>query len=426
MGKALLIWLFSCCTLAAQWYSPPPHPTGLPSQPFFIRNVWYIGGVGPWDMMTMDPSAGRLYIAHGRVVQVVDVTTGTLAGEITGLSGARDIALDDKGGYGYISDGPAGRVVVFDRRSLQTVAAIATRPDPRALVYEPRSGLVFVVQAAPPGQTPPPEQGRRTGPKQQAAHNPSPESYITVIDPQSDSVLGWILIAGQLGYAETDGAGQVYVGYSNRAAILRFNGGAVFAEMHNRQVEAASARASSSASQAEQKPASAKPILLDWTGGSDAKDSAGAGFREVRLGQGCGVPHEFAIDGHDARLFAACDNMTLEVLNTATGQLVTSLPIGSGVDEIGYDPAHGYIFAADGAGDGNLTVIRRDFATDSYSIIQNLPTRERAFVMAVDPQSGGVYLVTDLTGADLTRPGGIGTLEMKPINGSFQVIEIGN
>jgi DNA-binding beta-propeller fold protein YncE len=426
MGKALLIWLFSCCTLAAQWYSPPPHPTGLPSQPFFIRNVWYIGGAGPWDMMTMDPSAERLYIAHGPVVQVVDVTTGTLAGEITGLSGARDIALDDKGGYGYISDGPAGRVVVFDRRSLQTVAAIAVRPDPRALVYEPRSGLVFVEQAAPPGQAPPPEQGRRRGAQLQTARNPPSESYITVIDPQSDSVLGWILISGQLGYAQADGAGQVYVGYSNRAAILRFNAGAVAAEMHNRQTEPANAPPSSPASQPEQKPASAKPVLLDWTDGAGSKDGATGGLHEIRLGQGCGVPHGFAIDGHDGRLFAACDNMTLEVLNTATGQLVTTVPIGSGVDEIDYDPLHGYIFAADGAGDGNLTVIRRDFATDSYSIIQNLPTRERAFVMAVDPESGGVYLVTDMMGADLTRPGGIGTLEMKAINGNFQVIQIGN
>lgn len=426
MGKALLIWLFSCCTLAAQWYSPPPHPTGLPSRPFFLRNVWYIGGVGPWDMMTMDPAAQRLYIAHGPVVQVVDVTTGTLAGEITGLSGARAIALDDKGGYGYISDGPAGRVVVFDRRSLQAVAAIATRPDPRALVYEPRSGLVFVVQAAPPGQTPPPEQSRRADTQHQAAHNPAPESYITVIDPQSDSVLGWILIAGQLSYAQTDGSGQIYIGYSNRAAILRFSAGAVAAEMHNRQAEPANAPPASPASPPDQKAAGAQPILLDWTGGPGSKDAAAGGLHDVRLGRGCGVPHGFAVDGHDARLFAACDNMTLEVLNTATGQPVTSLPIGSDVDEIGYDSVHGYIFAADGAGDGNLTVIRRNFATDTYSIVQNLPTRERAFVMAVDPESGGVYLVTDIVGADLTRPGGIGTLSLKPVNGSFQVIEIGN
>jgi DNA-binding beta-propeller fold protein YncE len=420
MGKGLLIWLLSGCSLAAQFYAPPPHPTALPSQPFFIRNTWYIGGVGPWDMMTMDPSAQRLYIAHGPVVQVVDVATGALAGEISGLSGARAIALDDRGAYGYISDGPAARVVVFDRRSLQAVASVVTEPDPRSLVYEPRSGLVFVVQAAPPAQAAPPQRGQGAKPK--SARTPPPESYITVIDPQAFSVLGRILIPGQLGYAHADGAGEVYVGNSSRHLILRFDAGAVAAELRNRPA----ARAGAASSERDQKSGADKSPLLDWTGGAGAKGGAGGGFSELRLDPACGVPHGFAIDGHDARLFAACDNTTLEVLNTATGQPVTSLPIGSAVDEIGYDPVHGYIFAADGAGDGNLTVIRRDSATDTYAIVQNLPTRERAFVMAVDAESGAVYLVTDIVGADLTRPGGIGSLRMKPVNGSFQVIQIGN
>ncbi|HEV2132719.1 MAG TPA: hypothetical protein VGR47_00515 [Terracidiphilus sp.] len=428
MGKALLIWLLSCGTLLAQWYTPPPHPTALPSHPFFIRNTWYIGGAGPWDTMTMDPAAQRLYIAHGSVVQVVDVQTGTVAGEIRGLAGARAIALDDSGGYGYISDGPAARVVVFDRRSLQTIAAIPTEPDPRSLVYEPRSGLVFVVQTAPPGQTPPPQPGRRRTTPSQAARDANAASFITVIDPQADSVLGTILIAGHLGYAQTDGAGEVYVGYSNRDAILRFSAGAVAAEMRNRQTEAAHmpATATAAGKQAARQAGEKKPVLLDWTGGQGANSNAGGGFNDIPLGSGCGVPHGFDVDGRNGRIFAACGNMTLEVLNTATGQQVALLAIGSGVDEIGYDPVHGYIFAADGAQDGNLTVIQRNFTTDTYAIVQNLPTRERAFVMAVDAEDGEVYLVTDIEGADLTHPGGIGSLRMKAIDGSFQVIQIGN
>jgi hypothetical protein len=46
--------------------------------------------------------------------------------------------------------------------------------------------------------------------------------------------------------------------------------------------------------------------------------------------------------------------------------------------------------------------------------------------MAVDADSGAVYMVTDLEGVDLSKPGGIGTMRMTPVNGSFQVIEIGN
>lgn len=426
MGKALLIWLASCCALAAQGWAPPPHPTGLPSQPFFIRNVWYIGGAGPWDTITVDPAAGRLYIAHGPVVQVVDIQTGALAGEIRGLAGAHAIALDDRGVDGYISDSPASRVVVFDRRSLQTIAAIATPPDPRSLVYEPLSGLVFVVENAPPAQPPASQNGRRPRTQTQAAQKPHSESYLTVIDPQTSSVLGSILFSGQLGYAQADGAGQVYVAYSDHNAILRFNAQAVSAELHSRQAEPATPQPAKPGTSMGAKSAAPHPPLLDWTAGPASNTDAGGAYREIRLGQACGVPHQFAVDGPDARLFAVCAGTTLEVLNTATGQSVTTLPIGSGVDEVGYDPVHGYIFAADGAGDGNLAVVSRNSATDTYSLVQNLPTRQRAFVMAVDPGSGGVYLVTDISGADLSHPGGIGTLQLEPVSGSFQVIQVGN
>ena len=427
-GKALLLWLLFCSALAAQWFPPPPHPTGLPSRPFFIRNIWYIGGMGPWDTMTIDPAAGRLYIAHSRVVQVVDVQSGSLAGEITGLSSAYAIALDDRGVDGFISDSAGSRVVVFDRNSLRTVASIQTRPDPRSLVYEPRSGLLFVVQTAPTAASPPPDQHRGQRPRSPQAQVPPPGSYITVIDPQSNSVVGLILVSGHLGYAQTDGAGQIYIGYTDRPAILRFNAESAAADLRNQQQQAPPAEAPKAppGKQHPPKPAAAQPPVLDWTAGSSSQAGADGEYRDLYLGRACGAPHEFAIDGHDGRLFAACADATLEVLNTATAQPVTTLPIGSGVNEIGYDSVHGYIFAADGAGDGNLTIIRRDSATDTYAIVQNLPTRQRGYIMAVDPDSGEVYLVTDIVGADLSHTGGIGALRMKPVEGSFQVIQIGN
>jgi DNA-binding beta-propeller fold protein YncE len=421
MRKAVLIWLVVCPSLIVcpasmgQTWPPFPHPTGLTSRPFSIRNIWYIGGTGPWDTMTMDPAGGRLYIAHGPVVQVVEVQTGAVAGEIKGLAGARAIALDSKGQYGYISDGPGSRVVVFDPGSLDTVASILTKPDPRSLVYEPLSGLVFVVQTAPPAPQPPPEQTRRTGPRAQAGSSRNPKSYITIIDPQLRSVVGWILVSGVLGEARTDGAGQVYIGYTSHDAVIRFNAQAVAAELPHSPIAAGNDH--------PPQPGEGRPVLLDWTGAAASR--TGSGFHELRLGQGC-APRGLALDGRDARLFAACDNMTLEVINTATSQEVTTIPIGAGVNEIAYDPVHGYIFAADGAGDGTLTVIRRDAASDSYAIVQNLPTRQRAYVMAVDADSGAVYMVTDLEGVDLSKPGGIGTMRMTPVNGSFQVIEIGN
>ena len=59
-------------------------------------------------------------------------------------------------------------------------------------------------------------------------------------------------------------------------------------------------------------------------------------------------------------------------------------------------------------------------------MIQNLPTRQRARTLAVNPASGEVYLVTDLLGVNLAESGGIGTLRTAPVNGSFQVLVVGN
>ena len=137
------------------------------------------------------------------------------------------------------------------------------------------------------------------------------------------------------------------------------------------------------------------------------------------------MPRALAIDERHLRIFAACTNRTLEVLNTGTGEKVTSLPIGPGADAVGYDPDHGMIFTANGAAEGSVTIIRQD-VTDSYNVIQTLPTRQRASTLAVNPSSGAVYLVTDYQGFDLSKPGGIGTLREKPVEGSFQVLQLGN
>ncbi len=50
-----------------------------------------------------------------------------------------------EGYYGYISDGPADMVRVFDRRNFQVVASIPTGPSPRSMALDPTSGLLFVV-----------------------------------------------------------------------------------------------------------------------------------------------------------------------------------------------------------------------------------------------------------------------------------------
>jgi hypothetical protein len=82
------------------------------------------------------------------------------------------------------------------------------------------------------------------------------------------------------------------------------------------------------------------------------------------------------------------------VVNADNGHLVTMAPTGYGTGAIAFDAARGLIDAANGDGGGTLTIIHQH-ATDSYNVVANLPTTRRARVLAVNPTSGEVYLVTD-------------------------------
>jgi hypothetical protein len=92
-----------------------------------------------------------------------------------------------------------------------------------------------------------------------------------------------------------------------------------------------------------------------------------------------------------------------------------------------YDAGRELLFTANGGGYGSVSIIRRH-VTDTYSVIQNLPTLQQARTLAVDSSTGDVYLVTTLYGAKLDHPpvNGIGTLKLNPVDGSFQVLVVGN
>src|ERR1017187_5165178 len=112
-------------------------------QPYKVIDQWKIGGDGFWDDLTADGQAHRLYLTHGPRVDAVDTQTGKLIGSVTGLHGTHGVALDNAGKFGYISDGGANAVVVFDRATLATVATIPAGTGPDASVFEPATQTVW-------------------------------------------------------------------------------------------------------------------------------------------------------------------------------------------------------------------------------------------------------------------------------------------
>jgi hypothetical protein len=435
--------------------------TEMPSQPFQIKNIWNIGGSGSWDYLTLDAPAQRLYIAHGHTVQAVDISTGTVAGEITGLAEAHQVALDDTGELGYISDGPGSKIVVFDRRTLASVASIEDVPSPRALVYEPQTKFLFAVhngQAPVPPPQPAPRTTTHIAPRPAAPPpapvNPNASSFVTVIDTQTRKIVAEILLPGVLGFAQTDGRGKLFVNATDRNQILFIDTDAIpgllaqHRESEQRQADADGS--SQTEASASPKPTATSPnsgklparpaatgvattdtpkaaaaiFTIDSTLGNYAEHREGT-FRRFSVNGNCATPKSLAIDSAHERLFAACDNRKLLVLNAENGDIVASLPIGPGVDAIGYDPNHNLIYSANGGAEGTLTVISQS-VTDSYAVIQTLPTRQRARTLAVNADTGQVYLVTDLLGVNLSAPASASGVRTDPVNGTFQVLVVGN
>lgn len=414
---------------AGSWAQVAPIPTqnALPGHPFAIRHTWVIGGTGPWDYLAMDAAVGQLLIAHGPAVQVVDVSTGSVAGTVNGFRDAHAIALDDAGDEAYVTDGPANLVRVFDRRSFQVLANISTAANPRALTLEPATGLLFVICSGSSGAGE--ETGPEAGQRGTAHRNPHPHaasgvrasqlvSIVTVIDPRKRRSLLDILVPGRLGSVQPDGAGGVYFTVEDANQIARLDGQTVA----NAVQELPSTAPDDAAGKTSSTPSASKTPILDWTVPAER-----AKLHIIRAGQECQQPRGIAVDAHDGRLFVSCRNQHMAVINAESGEGIAGFTIGPDADSIVWDPARSLIFTANGGGYGSVTVIRRD-VTDTYAVVQNLPTLHQARTMALNSSTGEVYVVTTLYGADVshTPVNGIGTLKMNPVNGSFQVLVIGN
>ena len=112
-------------------------------------------------------------------------------------------------------------------------------------------------------------------------------------------------------------------------------------------------------------------------------------------------PSGMAIDAVHRRLFIGCRNRTLVVMNADSGKVVTTIPIGDGVDANRFDPGTQIVFSSNG--DGTLTIIHED-TPNSYSVITNAPTQRGARTMELDSKTHRVYLVSAQLGPQPTTP----------------------
>ncbi len=164
----------------------------------------------------------------------------------------------------------------------------------------------------------------------------------TAIDAATGNVAGTIPVGGKPEFAAADGKGMVYVNIEDKSQVL-------------------------------------------------AIDSKDLKVKNTWSISPCDEPSGMAMDQKHRRLFVGCGNNMMAVVNADSGKVVTTVPIGEGVDANGFDPGTQLAYSSNG--EGTLTVVHED-SPDKYTVVQNVPTEKSARTMALDPKTHKVYLVS--------------------------------
>ncbi len=164
----------------------------------------------------------------------------------------------------------------------------------------------------------------------------------TAIDAANGNIVGKITLDGKPEFAVSDGMGKVFVNLEDKSELLELD-------------------------PKELKVVSRWPL------------------------KPCESPSGLALDVENHRLFSGCDNKMMAVINAENGKVITTLPIGDGVDANGFDPESKFAFAS--CGEGVLTVAKED-SPDKFSVVQNVKTARGARTMTLDPKTHQIFLVT--------------------------------
>jgi DNA-binding beta-propeller fold protein YncE len=142
------------------------------------------GGGEYFDYVTVDSAARRVYLAHGAEVKVLDADNFSVVGTISGLKRCHGLIVLPELGKGFITDGDAAKVMVFDLKTLKITGEIKSSEDTDSIVYDPASKLVFTFNGD--------------------------SKNSTVIDPVKETVVKVIDMGGAVEQPVTDGKGTLY------------------------------------------------------------------------------------------------------------------------------------------------------------------------------------------------------------------------
>ena len=275
-----------------------------------------ISGQGSWDYLTADENNRRLYVSHGTRVEVLDIDSHAIVGQVSNTLGVHGIAIAPELGRGFVSNGQTSTVTIFDLNTLKPMAEVPTGKKPDAIIYDPATSRIFAFNGG--------------------------SNSATVIEAASGEVAATIDLGGGPEFAAADGSGYVFDNLEDESLVVKINSRALKVE--------------------ERWPTAP-----------------------------CQSPSSMAIDRASHRLFVGCRSRVMAVMDTDSGKVVATLPIGDHVDATAFDPDSKLVFNSNG--EGTITVIRQE-SRDKYSIVENVKTLPRAKTMALDPKTHQLFLST--------------------------------
>src|SRR6266850_275901 len=142
------------------------------------------GGGEYFDYVTVDSAARRVYLSHGAEVKVLDADNFSVVGTISGLKRCHGVVVLPELGKGFITDGDAETVAVFDLKTLKITGQIKSSPDTDSITYDPASKLIFTFNGD--------------------------SKNSTVIDPVKETVVKVIAMGGAVEQPVADGKGTLY------------------------------------------------------------------------------------------------------------------------------------------------------------------------------------------------------------------------
>ncbi len=152
------------------------------------------GGGEYFDYITVDTPGRRVYLSHGTEFTVVDADSGSVIGTIPGLVRCHGVAIVRELGKGFITDGDAGKVIIFDTKSLKVTGEVKADNDANAVTYDPASKHLFSFNKA--------------------------SKNVTVIDPLKGTAIETIPLGGNPDAAPADGKGSIYVNLEDTNEVV--------------------------------------------------------------------------------------------------------------------------------------------------------------------------------------------------------------